>query len=67
MKISFPENRADIDRIADEIQRYCTFFPLYNIELDSEINYVEHPEVLEMGAWEHLATFTENEDLIKVI
>lgn len=67
LKNSFPENKADIDRIAEEIQRYCTFFPLYNIELDSEINYVEHPEVLELGAWEHLSALTGNENLVKAI
>lgn len=67
LKNSFPENHEDIDRIADQIKQYCTYFPLYNIELESEINYVEHTEVLEVGAWEHLATLTTNEDLIKVI
>ncbi|MNJ89058.1 hypothetical protein D3C87_66190 [compost metagenome] len=67
LKNSFPDNEADIDRIADEIQRYCTFFPLYNIEPDSDMNYVEHPEVLEVGAWEHLETLTDNADLVKVI
>ncbi|MGV3612963.1 MAG: phytoene desaturase family protein [Fluviicola sp.] len=67
LKVSFPENHADVDRIVDALQLYCTYFPLYNIELESEINYVEHNEVLEVGAWEHLATLTDNEDLIKVI
>lgn len=67
LKAGFPENAADIDKIVREIQLYCTYFPLYNIELESEINYVEHTEVLEVGAWEHLASLTENEDLIKVI
>lgn len=67
LKNAFPGNGADIDRIVREIQLYCTYFPLYNIELESEINYVEHTEVLEVGAWEHLASLTDNEDLIKVI
>jgi all-trans-retinol 13,14-reductase len=67
LKNSFPENQEDVDRIADQIQLYCTYFPLYNIELESEINYVENTEILEVGAWEHLATLTTNEDLIKVI
>lgn len=67
LKESFPDNHEDIDRIVEEIQLFCTYFPLYNIELESEINYVEHTEVLEVGAWEHLATLTTNEDLIKVI
>jgi all-trans-retinol 13,14-reductase len=67
LKNSFPDNQEDVDRIADEIQLYCTYFPLYNIELDSEINYIEHSEVLEVGAWEHLAGLTANEDLIKAV
>jgi all-trans-retinol 13,14-reductase len=67
LKNGFPENQEDVDRIADQIQLYCTYFPLYNIELESEINYVEHTEILEVGAWEHLSTLTNNEDLIKVI
>lgn len=67
LKSSFPANTEDIDKIVREIQLFCTYFPLYNIELESEINYVEHPEVLEVGAWEHLAALTDNEDLIKVI
>lgn len=67
LKNSFPDNQEDVDRIADQIQLYCTYFPLYNIELESEINYVENNEILEVGAWEHLASLTTNEDLIKVI
>ena len=67
LKKSFPDHTPDVDRIADEIQLYCTYFPLYNIELESEINYVEHTEVLQVGAWEHLSTLTDNEDLIKAV
>ena len=67
LKKAFPGHAEDIDRIAAEIQLYCTYFPLYNIETDSEINYVDHTEVLEVGAWERLAELTDNEDLIKVI
>lgn len=67
LKISFPGNHEDIDAICSEIQEFCTCFPLYNLELDSERNYVDHPEVLQVGAWEHLSTLTDNEDLIRII
>lgn len=67
LKNSFPEEHAAIDAICAEIQEFCTCFPLYNLELDSERNYVKHPEVLQVGAWEHLSELTGNEDLIKII
>ncbi len=67
LKQVFPDHTADVDRIVDEIRLYCSYFPLYNIEMDSDINYVEHHEVLEVGAWERLSELTENEDLIKVV
>ncbi|MDR0801453.1 NAD(P)/FAD-dependent oxidoreductase [Fluviicola sp.] len=67
LKNSFPDNHEDIDMICTEIQEFCTCFPLYNLELDSGRNYVEHPEVLQVGAWEHVSALTDNEDLVKVI
>ncbi|AEA43420.1 phytoene desaturase family protein [Fluviicola taffensis] len=67
LKESFPNNHQDIENICQEIRLYCSYFPLYNLELDSEINYIENSVVLEVGAWERLAALTDNEDLIKAV
>jgi all-trans-retinol 13,14-reductase len=67
LKVSFPNNHKDIDVICLEIQKFCGYFPLYNLEMDSVTNYIENSEVLEIGAWEHLSTLTDNEDLVKAI
>lgn len=63
----FPDQTREIDLIIKSIQEYCTYFPLYNLELDSEINYIEHNELLELGAWQHLESITSDTDLIQAI
>jgi phytoene dehydrogenase-like protein len=64
---SFPEEEAAIDGIIREIKEYCNYFPLYNLQESSEISYYENPEVLERGAWELMAEYTSNKELIQVI
>ncbi len=67
LKNSFPNNHEDVDNICQEIKKYCTYFPLYNLELDAAINYVSNPEILEVGAWDKLHELTKNEKLIHTI
>ena len=65
----FPGEESAIDAYCDKLKDVCEFFPLYNLEDDSqtEKNYVSHPEILAEGAWEFLDSITNNERLKNVL
>lgn len=64
---SFPDSSEEIGQICNELQLFCTYFPLYNLEMDAAINYVRNPEILAVGAWEKMETLTQNKRLIQAI
>lgn len=64
----FPEEKQAIDQFCGMLQEYCNYFPLYNLELFNEKkNYINHPEILEVSAWEYITSLTENKKLQGVL
>lgn len=63
LKESFPNEADAIDQFCEKIQEFCTYFPLYNLQIDGEKTYVTNPEILEVGAWDYVSSLTNNNDL----
>tara|TARA_B110000285_G_scaffold208885_1_gene249434 strand:- start:3069 stop:4610 length:1542 start_codon:yes stop_codon:yes gene_type:complete len=63
----FPNEIKAIDLFCDKIKEVCTYFPLYNLEVDSPNNYMKNPELLELDAWQFVSSLTENKELIAVL
>lgn len=65
----FPDEEPAIDAYCDKLKNVCDFFPLYNLEDDSqsEKSYVSHPEILAESAWGFLDSITDNERLKNVL
>lgn len=63
----FPEESDAIHVFVTEIQKFCTYFPLYNIRLDGEKTYYSHPEILSVGAWDFVSDLTQNKELIATL
>ena len=63
LKESFPKEAVAIDQFCAKIQEICTYFPLYNLQVNGEKTYVTNPEILEVGAWDYVSSLTNNNDL----
>lgn len=63
----FPDESEAIQKFVDKVKETCTFFPLYNIELEAEKTYHDNPEVLTTSAWEFVNSITQNNDLIATL
>lgn len=63
----FPNESEAIQKFVAKIQETCTFFPLYNIELEREETYYNNPEILTTSAWEFVNSITQNKDLIATL
>lgn len=59
----FPNEEAAIDQFCTKLQEMCTYFPLYNLQLEGDKTYVSNPEILEVGAWDYVSSITENNNL----
>lgn len=59
----FPNEENAIDLFISKVKDICAYFPLYNMEVDSERTYYTNPEILELGAWDFVSSITNNEDL----
>lgn len=64
---SFPNEREAIELFCNKVQEICEYFPLYNLDLDSEKNYLNDPSILELGAYEYISSITSDESLIGVL
>ena len=60
LKEDFPNDHSAIDQFCDKIQAVCIAFPLYNLEEDSQDNYLKNPEILSENAWEYIESITSN-------
>lgn len=63
----FPDEREAIRTFCATIQDVCSYFPLYNLSVENERNYLNHPEILRMNAWEFVCSITQNEKLRAVL
>mgnify|MGYP003667164046 CR=1 FL=1 len=63
----FPKEETAILKFCGKIKEMCDFFPLYNLKLNEEDNYIDTPEVLEISAWEFVDSLTENKELREVL
>lgn len=66
---SFPDEVKAIDAFCDKLQEYCTYFPLYNLEIHNPLkkNYIDSPDLLTVSAWEFVTSITNNERLQSVL
>jgi all-trans-retinol 13,14-reductase len=64
---AFPDEKGAIDIFCEKIKEVCTYFPLYNLEVDSPDNYINNPELLELDAWQFVSSITDNEELKSVL
>lgn len=64
---SFPDESNAIKIFCNKIQEICSYFPLYNLELDSTVSYISHPEIMSEGAWDYVCGITQNMDLRNVL
>lgn len=63
----FPEEAIAINTYCEKVKEYCSYFPLYNLKLTAKFNYIDHPEVLELDAWDYINSLTNNKDLAGVL
>ncbi len=66
---NFPNEKAAINAFCDKILEICAYFPLYNLQDESEVekSYVTHPEVLALSAWDFIESITDDKRLQSVL
>ena len=57
---SFPTEKEAIEQFCDKVQEICSYFPLYNIDIDGAKTYYNSPEILAFGAWDFVSSLTTN-------
>jgi len=62
----FPEDKSAIETYCSKVLETCAKFPLYNLSISNE-NYHMDGEVLEMNAYDYIASLTENVRLRNVL
>lgn len=63
----FPHEREAITKYCDDIQKMCTMFPLYNLEVDESQSYLQNTDLLEINAYQYFKELTDNERLQNVL
>ncbi len=61
----FPEEREGIEKYCDAIREVCRAFPMYMVEMPQDS--MDNMKYLGMNARDHIATFTKNEKLRKIL
>ncbi len=67
LKQDFPNEKEAIDQFCAKIQSVCLAFPLYNLEEDSQDNYLNNPEILSENAWDFIESITSNKKLQAIL
>lgn len=60
---SFPAEKKAILAFCEKMKEVCDFFPFYNLDVEINEAYYEHPEILSLGAWDFVSSITNNERL----
>ncbi len=60
---AFPEEKIAIEKFCLKLQEICSYFPLYNLEMEAEQTYYKNAEILAIGAWDYVSSITDNNDL----
>lgn len=63
----FPEEAQAIHAFCNKVQEVCRFFPLYNLEVEMNIEYFLSNEIRELNAQQYIASLTKNVRLQNVL
>ncbi len=65
----FPDEKEAIDQFCDKLQEYCSYFPLYNLEMydPAKKNYIDSPDLLTLSGWDFVTSITSNKKMQSVL